>query len=196
MNRIARAPPVTGLALATGAGATLVHLGVPLSWTLAPLPIILLLDPPWKRPGLGGRVRILPLVLALLAGAVLTRSWRTEQSEDCRFRLPEGLEVEAVGDAGPTGTIFAIGRSNGSKPMLELDFNAPGIDAAGNFTIPDAILLTQLLNELGDRIEPSCNVKMSAGLKVSAFVENHAIELASGKVGIDWPDVFDDTCII
>jgi len=105
------------------------------------------------------------------------------------------LEVEAVGDAEPTGTIFAIGRSDVSKPMLELDFNATGINVTGNPTIPDAILVTQLLNELGDRIEPSCNVKMSAGLKVSAFVGNHTVELASGKVGIDWPDVFNETCV-
>jgi Ca2+-binding RTX toxin-like protein len=105
------------------------------------------------------------------------------------------LEVEAVGDAEPTGTIFSIDRSDGSKPMLELDFNAPGIDVTGNPTIPNAILLTRLLDELGDRIEPSCNVKMSAGLRVSAFVGNHTVELASGKVGIDWPDVFGDTCV-
>lgn len=143
---------MVGLALAFCAGAVLIHQGVPFSWTL--LSLLLLLrprsssrrpessshppgpspgppesssqrpassshplgwptrgsgssslqaGPPFQRTRLSGplathRHLSLPsLVLALLAGALLTSQWRQRQGDDCRVRLPEGASLEVQG---------------------------------------------------------------------------------------------------
>ena len=82
------------MALAAGAGATLLHLGVPLSWTLLPLLVFLLPKPPFHRPGFPRGA----LAQAFLAGCLQTSSWKKEQPADCRFQLREGeiLRLEGV----------------------------------------------------------------------------------------------------
>jgi len=84
--RIARAPPVAGLALATAAGAFLRHLGVHPSWTLLSLPLLLRLNRPSLRPGFPRA----PLVLALISGALLTHQWVLHRRGDCRNQLEDG----------------------------------------------------------------------------------------------------------
>jgi competence protein ComEC len=91
--RIARAPPVVGLALAAGSGATLLHLGVPLPWTLLALPPVLLLNRTSPRPGF----RLESLLFAFLAGAILTHLGARAEARDCRLHLREGQAFSLVG---------------------------------------------------------------------------------------------------
>ncbi len=111
MIRVARSPPVVGLALAAGTGATLLHLGVPLSWTLLPFLTSLLLIRPFQRPGIPWGA----LAFAFLAGCILTHNWQGTLSRDCRFHLQEGEVlslsgrlvgplVEGRGEFLPTGS--------------------------------------------------------------------------------------------
>jgi competence protein ComEC len=91
--RIARAPPVVGLALAAGSGAILLHLGVPLVWTLLALPPVLLLNRTSPRPGF----RLESLLFAFLAGAILTHLGARAEARDCRLHLREGQALSLVG---------------------------------------------------------------------------------------------------
>jgi competence protein ComEC len=91
--RIARAPPVVGLALAAAAGAALNHLGVPVSWTLLSLILLLRPNAPSPRPTSAA----LPLTLAFLAGGLLTHQWDTQHSRDCRFQLRDESVLRVVG---------------------------------------------------------------------------------------------------
>jgi competence protein ComEC len=91
--RIARAPPVVGLALAAGSGATLLHLGVPLPWTLLALPPFLLLIRASRRPAF----RPESLLFAFLAGAILAHLGARAEARDCRFRLREGQALAVEG---------------------------------------------------------------------------------------------------
>jgi len=91
--RLARSPPVVGLALAAGAGAAFLHLGVPLSWTLLPFLTSFLLSWPFQRPGIP--MRALPL--AFLAGCIFTHHWQGTLSRDCRFHLQEGQVLDLSG---------------------------------------------------------------------------------------------------
>ncbi|MCJ7630135.1 MAG: DNA internalization-related competence protein ComEC/Rec2 [Longimicrobiales bacterium] len=93
MVRLARSPPVVGLALAAAAGATLLHLGVPLSWTLLPFLTSFLLSWPFQRPGIPLRA----LSLAFLAGCVFTHQWQETSARDCRFHLGEGQALHLSG---------------------------------------------------------------------------------------------------
>ena len=93
MLRIARAPPVVGLALAAGSGATLLHLGVPLPWTLLFLPAFLLLNRTSQRPGF----RPEALFFGFLAGALLTHVGTRAEARDCRFHLREGQAISVQG---------------------------------------------------------------------------------------------------
>jgi len=98
--RVARSPPVVGLALAAGAGATLLHLGVPLSWTLPPFLTSLLLIRTFQRPGILSGAFGIPwgaLALAFIAGSILTHNWQGTLSRDCRFYLREGQALELSG---------------------------------------------------------------------------------------------------
>ncbi|TFH64631.1 MAG: hypothetical protein E4G90_07705, partial [Gemmatimonadales bacterium] len=93
MVRLARSPPVVGLALAAAAGATLLHLGVPLSWTLLPFLTSFLLSWPFQRPGVPWRA----FSLAFLAGCVFTHQWQETSARDCRFHLGEGQALHLSG---------------------------------------------------------------------------------------------------
>ena len=93
MVRLARSPPVVGLALAAGAGAAFLHLGVPLYWTLLPFLTSFLLSWPFQRPGIP--MRALPL--AFLAGFIFTHHWQDALSRDCRFHLQEGQVLDLSG---------------------------------------------------------------------------------------------------
>lgn len=120
MLRIARAPPVVGLALAAGAGATLLHLGVHPSWTFLSLPLLLRPESASNRPPSPR----LPLILAFLAGAFLTHSWAGREAGDCRYRLEEGAALEFRGRlqgrlAEERGEISPLGGSVGgcNRPL-------------------------------------------------------------------------------
>jgi competence protein ComEC len=84
---------VVGLALAAGSGATLLHLGVPLVWTLLALPPLLLLNRTSPRPGF----RLESLLFAFLAGAILTHLGARAEARDCRLHLREGQALSLVG---------------------------------------------------------------------------------------------------
>lgn len=84
---------MVGLALASGAGATITHLGVPPAWTLPPLLILLLLVRTSPRP----ISPLPPLALAFASGALLNSSWRERVPGDCRFLLEDGVTVALSG---------------------------------------------------------------------------------------------------
>lgn len=84
---------MVGLALAAGFGASLLHLGVSLPWTLLSLPAFLLLNRAFQRPGL----RPEALLFGFLAGALLTHVWAREEKRDCRFHLGEGQAISVEG---------------------------------------------------------------------------------------------------
>ena len=93
------------MALAAGSGAILLHLGVPLPWTLLTLPALLLLNRASHRPGLhpglhpGPRLGVRPeaLLFGFLAGALLTHVGARVEARDCRFRLKEGQALSVHG---------------------------------------------------------------------------------------------------
>ncbi|MGW8268513.1 MAG: hypothetical protein ACWGSQ_19255, partial [Longimicrobiales bacterium] len=102
MLRIARAPPVVGLALAAGTGATLLHLGVHPSWTLLSLLSLFRPNPSFRRPPpascrFPASPLPLPLVLSFLAGSFLAHAWIRESARDCRLLLAEGEFLEVRG---------------------------------------------------------------------------------------------------
>jgi hypothetical protein len=108
------------------------------------------------------------------------------------------LRVTAAGvtTAGnPGGAIFALDDSDDAPgaPTLALNINATGITTPTlPSPIPDAILVSDLLSGgLGDKISAQCEVGLSSGLEVSAEVGS-GTRLASGKVAVSWPDVFED----
>lgn len=84
---------MVGLALATAAGAFLIHQGVPFPWTLPSLLLLLRPDRSSPRPGL----HLWPLVLAFLAGSLLTSQWTRKQRSDCRISLADGARLEVFG---------------------------------------------------------------------------------------------------
>lgn len=113
------------------------------------------------------------------------------------------LEVEAAGDAtqNPAGgaDAFTLGKADTTKPVVRIDVKTP--DAPLELTvngspqsIANAIGIEDLLFNLNAaHLEAECNLKMSAGLSVSATLDG--AELASGGVSVDWPTVFEaDSC--
>lgn len=114
MLRIARAPPVVGLALAVAAGATLIHLGVPLFWTLPSLLLLLRPNPASPRPPWAP----LSLILAFFAGALLAGHWTRIQRQDCRLHLPEGAGLEVRGRI--------LGRMVDDRGELRVQVGLPG----------------------------------------------------------------------
>ena len=99
MVRLARAPPIVGLALALGCGATLFHMGVSSFWTLLPLSILLLPIKTFRRPG----KPMVPVLLAFVAGSVVSHAWSVGQARDCRLQLREGQVLSLSGRMlGPT----------------------------------------------------------------------------------------------
>ena len=84
---------MVGLALAAGAGAMLLHLGVHPSWTLLSLLLLLRPTAPSHRPP----SHPLPVVLAFLAGSFLTHAWAEAEAGDCRYHLEEGAFMELRG---------------------------------------------------------------------------------------------------
>ncbi len=98
MVRVARAPPVVGLALAFGAGSTLLHLGVSLPWTLLPLPLLLLPNRSLRRPGFFAGPTLPALYFAFLAGGILTHQWLIGTARDCRLHIPDGAALALRGE--------------------------------------------------------------------------------------------------
>ena len=84
---------MVGLALAACAGATLHQLGVPLPWTLLSLALLLRPTASSSRPNPAP----LPLVLAFLAGGILTQQWAATQARDCRLHLEDGVSLHLGG---------------------------------------------------------------------------------------------------
>jgi len=121
---------VVGLALAAGVGATVLHLGVPLSWTLVPSLISLLLIWPFQRPGIP--IRALPLSLAFLAGSLFVHHWQGNLARDCRFHLREQQVLHLSGRlVGPLvegrGEFLPTSSENGScREALRLVGSGPG----------------------------------------------------------------------
>jgi Ca2+-binding RTX toxin-like protein len=105
------------------------------------------------------------------------------------------LEVAVQGkkeeNTADTSTAFAIGRANNS-PMLSVDITAPGV-TVGATTIPNALLVKDLLDDIPAYVNPTCNVKMSAGLMAKASLGGGAAEV-SGGIAVDWPNAFDASC--
>jgi len=91
--QLSRSPPVAGLALFVGLGAILPHQSVPLSWTLPPCLILLLLNRLSQRPNLLWEA----LILALVSGAMLSQTRLRADSADCRFLLREGQTLSFSG---------------------------------------------------------------------------------------------------
>ena len=111
------------------------------------------------------------------------------------------LEVKATGvtDApgGSSGTVFTLGHADPNKPMITVDIKGGPIDVRGSspFTISDAIRLRTLISDLVTNTTVACNVGMAAGLEVSASMTGAPTPLATGKVGVSWPTVFDGSCV-
>ena len=108
------------------------------------------------------------------------------------------LKVTAAGvsTAGnPGGAIFALNDSDDAPgaPSLALNITAPGITGVSlPNPIPDAILVSDLLSGgMSGNISAQCEAGLSSGLEVQATVGT-GTQLASGKVGVTWPDVFVD----
>lgn len=108
------------------------------------------------------------------------------------------LRVTASGvtTAGnPGGAIFALNDSDDAPgaPSLVLNINATGITGVSlPNPIPDAVLVSDLIaGGLSGDISAQCEVGLSSGLEVRATVGS-GTQLASGKVAVSWPDVFED----
>ncbi len=84
---------MVGLALAAGAGSTLLHLGVPLPWALLSLTLLLRPRRSSERPA----IHSAPLVLAFLAGGLLTYHWNHAHAGDCRYHLRENAPLDIRG---------------------------------------------------------------------------------------------------
>ena len=121
---------MVGLALAAGVGATVLHLGVPLPWTLVPFLISLLLIWPFQRPGIP--IRALPLSLAFLAGCLFAHHWQGSLARDCRFQLREQQVLHLSGRllsplVDGRGEFLPTGRENGTcREPLRLIVTGPG----------------------------------------------------------------------
>ena len=113
------------------------------------------------------------------------------------------LEVSASGDAArnPVDAEVLVIATAVPGNMLSLNIDAPaaGIPVAGSAAVLNAIRIREFLGSarpgalgVADNVTVDCNVRMSAGINVSARISGS--ELASGGVGIDWPDVFGDDC--
>lgn len=107
------------------------------------------------------------------------------------------LRVSVVGNSAAnlvdSSTAFAIGRKPiaSTQPMIAVDIlPTPGGIAvtglAGN--IQDAILVTQLINDLSGSISPQFNIAMSGGLLASADLAT-ASGVVEATIGIDFADV-------
>lgn len=114
---------MVGLALAAAAGASALHLGVPLPWTLLSLLFLLRPHPPSPRPA---------LLLAFLAGGLLTHMDLRERARDCRYHLPEGQPLHLEGRlqgrvVGGRGEILPRGRggTGGGECRQRLRFVIP-----------------------------------------------------------------------
>ncbi|HYF66145.1 MAG TPA: hypothetical protein VD886_25175, partial [Herpetosiphonaceae bacterium] len=108
------------------------------------------------------------------------------------------LKVQASGDASANpddASAFVIEKIDDAKPMLGLNIIPPagGVSVPGRPAIADAIQLTTLMSNTLSHLDVDINVRMSAGLRVSASVGEPATELASGKVGIVWADITSGT---
>jgi len=141
--RLARAPPIVGLALALGCGATLFHTGVSPFWTLLPLSILLLPIKTSRRPGRP----MVPFLLALAAGSVVSQAWSAGQIRDCRFQFRDDQALSLPGRMmGPTQDGAGEFRpSHRASPGCTEDLRvvlrgrgpgiAPGIDAGEAVTL-------------------------------------------------------------
>ncbi len=101
-----------------------------------------------------------------------------------------GITATGVETAGnPGGSIFAL--STPGDNSLAVNINAAGIPVASlPNPIPDAILVSDLFSGgLESNINAVCELGLSCGLEVKAEVGDG--ELASGKVAISWPSVFE-----
>ncbi len=115
------------------------------------------------------------------------------------------LAIEAGGD-GVKNTFtstnpkkaFEIAKADSAEPALAVDIKAPNpftvVQSGTPTTIPDAVGVGELLSNLdADHVSAVCNMKATAGLGISAKVNNKT--LASGSVAVNWPTVFeDDSC--
>ncbi len=111
------------------------------------------------------------------------------------------LDVTVAGDGAQNttqpGTAFQIARADSSKPMLGVDITAPGIPVdtgAGVVMLGDAIRVRQLITQLATYVDPTCNIKMNAGLQATASAGDPPTPLASAGVALSWPNVFDANC--
>lgn len=117
--------------------------------------------------------------------------------DDIAFPSPT---VDLVGNVGFVGVTaegnrpFEI-KPSGGGPMLGIDFIAPseGIRILNTGTISDAILIRDLLSDTLTTIVPEIHIDASAGLTVTAEVEdaggNPELELGQGTVTITWTDI-------
>ena len=91
-----RPPPVAMLALAFLAGCAVATVfASPLSQVPSLSPLVLLILP-FFRPSLGGRIPV-AVVMAILAGAVITHNRRQTAEGDCRLHLPDSASGAVVG---------------------------------------------------------------------------------------------------
>jgi len=107
--------------------------------------------------------------------------------------------VHAGGDpsAGDHTTAFSIGPSDTTKPMLTVDLSAPSGVVVSTTTgitdiaIPNAVGIDDMLHNITTTVVPACNMKLQAGLAVSATIGSAPpVQLGSGSVGVNWDPVF------
>jgi Ca2+-binding RTX toxin-like protein len=104
------------------------------------------------------------------------------------------LAVSVKGDGAANtanpGTAFEIAPADGAEPILAIDIepDAGGIAVDGTPGISDAVLISDLLSDLGTYLAPAINAKMTAGLSVTAEVTEPPLS-ASGTIAVDWPDI-------
>lgn len=101
-----------------------------------------------------------------------------------------GLTGDGSANAANPGTAFEIVAKDASQPMLSVDIQTPagGIEVAGVTTITNAILINQLLSDITSYVSGNVNIKMNAGLKVTAELGDPLLS-AEGSIAIDWPDI-------
>lgn len=110
------------------------------------------------------------------------------------------LKVAAVGASDapnpanddPIGHAFRIGKADPNADLLTVNVSAPGVPVnvdGSTQTIADAIRIRELLARLSERVSANLNARLDAGLNVTATLGDSATPIASGKVGITWPNV-------
>ena len=105
------------------------------------------------------------------------------------------VDVSLAGDrtVSPDGKAFQIAKKDSALPMFALDIMGGDLSYS-SLTIPKAISVTAFVSDTLRYLRPTCNVKVTGGLKATAKLGGATPEM-NGGIRLDWPNVFDDQCL-